>query len=303
MADSNEGHRKTLDEIRSELAAEYPVESEAEQASVRALDQDATAVERDRSVDRDRERRRRYAMAAAFVGITASLLLIAGYALTRKPVQRNALATAPDVTGPSAAPTTAIREPQPAAPTLPPAALVELDRQLKALRSDVKALADRLERSDSRIGGIQAQVQGVESSMRRLVDDPAAATATRAGERTVPAPRRTAKTPPAPAVAVPPDAPLTASASERWIPAKLAVPDDSPAPKQIRPAEEVLTPVEVSPPAATTSDVAGTVASAPPATLRQKLSSEWRTIKQGFATAGDDFKAVMRELGRKVTRE
>jgi hypothetical protein len=40
-----------------------------------------------------------------------------------------------------------------------------------------------------------------------------------------------------------------------------------------------------------------------PPTLRQKLRAEWRTIKQGFAGAGDDFKAVMRDFTRKVAGE
>jgi hypothetical protein len=293
---------KTLDEIRSELAAEYPVASEAEQSAIRALDEDATAVESGRSIERDRERRRRYGMAAACVGITASVVLLVGYALMRAPAPPNALASAPDVIVPSAAPAKAVREPQPAAPTVAPAAIAELERQLKALSSDVKALTERLQRSDSRTAGIESQVQGVESSMRRLVDDAAAATATRTAERPVLAPRRTA-TAPARTIAAASNEPRVDSAFERSIRAKRAVPDTSPAPKEIPPAEEMRLTAEVSPPAVTKRDVGETAKSESPSTLRGKLSAEWRTIKQGFAGAGDDFKAAMRDLGRKVTRE
>jgi hypothetical protein len=306
MADSNESRGKTLDEIRNELAAAYPVVSEAEQPAIRTLEEDAAAVERVRSVERHRDRRRRYAMAAALAGITVSLLVVGGYALTREPAQPNALASAPDVTAPSAAPGKAVREPQPAAPIVQPAApivqpaaVAELERQLKALSSDVKALTERLQRWDSRIGGIESQVQGVESSMRRLVDDAAAATATRAAERAASVPRRTAT---APAVVAAPIEPRTDSAPERSIPAvKLAVPESSPAAKEIKPAEETRVTADVAPPAATTRNVGETAKSETPSTLRGKISAEWRTIKQGFAGAGDDFKAAMRDLGRKMT--
>jgi hypothetical protein len=298
MADSNESRRKTLDEIRSELAAEYPVASETEQP-VSALDEDPIAIERGRSVERHRQRRRRYAMAAAFVGITASMLLVAAHALTREPVQPNALASAPGVTAPSAAPANAVREPQPSAPIVAPAALAELDRQVKALSRDVKALTERLQRSDSRIGGIESQVQGVESSMRRLVDD-AAAAATRAAERTATAQR---PTPPARAVAAAPGERPPGSALERAIPAKLVVPETTPAAKESTAAEEMQVTADVSPPAAPTRDVGKAARSETPSTLRGKLSAEWRTIKQGFAGAGDDFKAAMRELGRTITKE
>ena len=282
MADSNESDRKTLDEIRSELAAAYPVALEAEQAPIRALDEGAT--------ERHRERRRRYIMAAVFVGITAPLLLVAGQALTRGSVQLNPPPIAPVVIAPRVASAGAVREPQPAAVVVTPAALVEMERQLKALSSEVKALTDRLARSDSRIGGIESQVQSVGSSMRRLQDDAAAATAARTTERTVPPPRRTATTP-ARAVAVASNAP---AASERLVPAKFPVPESAPSPKEIRTAEEML-------PA--THDVAKTAETGAPTTLRQKLSAEWQTIKQSFAGAGGNFKAAMRDLGRTVTNE
>ena len=104
MADSNEAPRKTLDEIRSELAAEYPVASQTEEDPIGASDDAVIAVEQVRSAGRHRERRRRYAMAAVFVGITASLLLIAGHALRREPAPVNRRASTPDLSAPSAAP-------------------------------------------------------------------------------------------------------------------------------------------------------------------------------------------------------
>lgn len=304
MADSNEAPRKTLDEIRSELAAEYPVASQTEEDPIGASDDAVIAVEQVRSAGRHRERRRRYAMAAVFVGITASLLLVAGHALRREPAPLNRRASTPDLSAPSAAPAPAVRQPavpQPAAPVLP-AAVVELDRQLKALSRDVRALTQRLERSDTRIRGIESHMQGMQSTMRRLVDDAAAASAASPAERTASAPPRTITTP-AGGVAVAPTTPLTASASERWIPPRPLVPEDATAPREIPAAKEIVAPAAVSPPAATPREVAETAGSKAPTTLRRKLSAEWHTIKEGFAGAGDDFKAALRELGRKFTRE
>jgi hypothetical protein len=36
--------------------------------------------------------------------------------------------------------------------------------------------------------------------------------------------------------------------------------------------------------------------------LGEKLRDDWKTIREGFATAGDEFKAAVRDLGRKLWR-
>jgi hypothetical protein len=256
MADSSESPRKTLDDIRRELDAEYPVESEAETPVLVAQDDYAVAVECSSSVAGRRAPGRRHAMVAGLGGIAVSLLLIAGYVVVhREPVRLNAVASVREIIA------------QPVAPVVSSAALGELERELKALRADLKALADRLERWDSRIGGMESRVQGVESSMRRRADDAAPAAAPRPAKRTAAAPR----------------------------------------PHDVPPAEELVLPPEAPTPPPTTTDVAESrQASADPdvpPTLRQKLRAEWRTIKQGFAGAGDDFKAVMRDFTRKVAGE
>jgi hypothetical protein len=301
MADSNDASRKTLDEIRRELAAEYAIPSQAEEAPVEIVE-DHPPVERDGSVERRPHRRRRYALAAILGGVAALLLIVPGrLALTREPVRLNANASASAVAASSASPANAIREGQPATPMLGSAALSELDREVKALRSDLKTLADRLGHSDSRIGGIESRVQGVESSMQRLGANAAPAAAARA-ERPVPVRRQRVKAP-EPSVAVAPSAaPIAAPDPERWIAAKPPVVEASSAPAEVRPV------VDESPsPSSTMTSVdssrpASAVSEAPP-TLRQKLHAEWRTIKQAFSGAGDNFKAVMRDFSPKVTRD
>jgi hypothetical protein len=298
MAHSSESPRKTLDDIRRELDAEYPVAAEAETPV------HAAAVQCPSPVARRRELGRRHIMVAALGGVGALLLLLVGYAVVSLgPMRPNALASARETSAPNGAAAKAARESRDARPVPPmvsPTVLTELERELKALRSDLKALADRLERSDSRIGGMESRVQGVESSMRRLAGD----AATAAAERTVAAPRRKAESPP-PVVAIAPSAaPLTAPESERWIPVRAPSPERATAPQDVRPAVELVMPPEAPTPPPTTTDVAESrpvsADSDVPATLPQKLRAEWRTIKQGFATAGDDFKAVMRDFARKV---
>jgi hypothetical protein len=36
--------------------------------------------------------------------------------------------------------------------------------------------------------------------------------------------------------------------------------------------------------------------------LADKLREDWKTIRGGLSTAGDDFKAAVRDLGRKLWR-
>lgn len=332
---SDQAPRKTLDDIRRELEAEYPDESDAQTVPV-ALDEEASVVERHRSASRRRRRRRRYAM-AVLGGIAGSVLLVVSHvAVTRGTIPLAAIASAPDVPASNAAGTDAEadrtspdtsagrptaaehrgiepRDAQPAAAVLPLALLTELDEQLKALRSDLQALAASLDRSDSRIAGMESRVRGVESSMRRLADDVASAAAIRAAERPVAAaPRQTASRP-VPVAPVPPaPAAVTVADSRRWIPAKHSASESS-STSDVRPVAEAVASPEPGTAATTTPGVAPTRAgsavsdnasrSSVPPTFGEKLRADWRTIKQGFASAGDELKASMRDFSRKTTRE
>jgi hypothetical protein len=326
--------RKTLDDIRRELEAEYPDESDAAETVPVALDEEASVVERHRSASRRSRRRRRHAT-AVLGGIAGSVLLVLSYvAVTRGTIPLAAIASAPDVPGSNAAGTDAEadrtspntsaarptadehrgiepRDAQPAA-VLPLALLTELDQQVKALRSDLQALAARLEGSDSRIAGMESRVKGVESSMRRLADDVASAAAIRAAGRPVTAPRQTAGRPVPVAPAPPAPAAVTVADSRRWIPAEHSAPEGS-STSDVRPVAEAVASPEPRTASPTQPGVAPTRGgsavsdnasrSSVPPTLGEKLRADWRTIKQGFASAGDELKASMRDFTRKTTRE
>jgi hypothetical protein len=206
---------------------------------------------------------------------------------------------------------------------VPPPALAELDRELKALRSDLEELAARLERSDSRIAGMESRVRDAESSMRRLASDVAPSAATRAVERSVAPPRDTARKPAPVAPLGPTPTPVTVADSERWIASDRSAPPSPPPPSELRPRAKAVEsprmesttrideapgpaarPVDDAPgPAARPVSDDASPTSAPPPTLRDRLRADWRTIKQGFATVGDDFKATVRDFTRKVTGE
>jgi len=79
---------------------------------------------------------------------------------------------------------------------------------------------------------------------------------------------------------------VTAPDTGKVIPVTAPAPESSAAPREVRRAVEVVVSPEPS----------------EPTTFRQKLRAEWRTIKEGFAGAGDDFKAVL-GFGRKGPKE
>jgi len=144
----------------------------------------------------------------------------------------------------------------------------------------------------------------VAAGLRRLGDDVAsAAVRTRQVEDAVSAPRQIAAKP---APLPPARAPVTAMDSERWIPSEHVAPPSLPPPHQVRPQAEAIVPSAKDP---TTHSAPSSAARVPsdnasssntPPTLMDKLRGDWRTIKQGFATAGDDFKTNMRDLARRV---
>ena len=305
---SDQAPRKTLEDIRRELDAEYPPSptddrrGEPDTAEPPAPPHEI-AVEPPRPAPRRGAGRRGYVMAAAIGCIVGQVLLLVAYvAMTRY---------ARDVIWPAPAP--------------------RGEPSLEALRTDLHSLAVKLERAESRVAGaesrvsgVESQVHGVESSMRRLGDDVAAAAArTHQVERALSAPRQIAAKPAPPAPLPPARAPVTATDSVRWIPSAPVAPPSPPPPHQVRPLAEALAPSALSAPpqprresSLSPETKAPTADSAPagappdnassantPPTLRDKLRDDWRTIKEGFASAGDDFTATMRDFARRVRGE
>lgn len=342
---SDQAPRKTLEDIRRELDAEYPPSTTddrlgepdtAEPLAPRAVERPPEiAVEPHRPAPRRGAGRRGYVMAAAVGCIAGQVLLVVAYVAmalyARDVIWPRAPASAPGLTAPllPADDTTAL----PAA-VLRPAPAPRVDPQLEALRTDLHSLAVKLERAESRVtgaesrvSGVESQVSGVESSMRRLGDDVASAAArTHQVERALSAPRQIAPKPAPPAPLRPARAPVTATGFERWIPSEPVAPPSPPPPHQVRPLAEALAPSALSAPpqprresslspetkAPTTDSAPSRAATAPsdnasssntPPTLGDKIRDDWRTIKEGFASAGDDFKATMRDFARKVRGE
>ena len=316
---AEQARRMTLDDIRRDLEAEYPTASHAAETRGSLAVDDIVVVEHHRSASRRLPRRRRYAMALLGSIAGAVLLFVTHAAVTGGMIPLGAVVSARDVPGsnaPGASPTVdEHRRPAHAQPTaaVPPLALItELDRQVKALRSDLQALAARLEGSDSRIARMETRVSGVESSMRRLADDVAAAAAIRAAERPVAEPRQTARRSVPVAPRPPAPAPATVADPQPRMPAKHSENESSP-PSDVPPVVETVSPPEPQTASTTIPGVApnrgGSAASDNASrsselpTLREKLRADWRTIKQGFASAGDELKANLRDVGRKLTRE
>jgi hypothetical protein len=317
--------RKTLEDIRRELDAAYPTEPEAAAVPVAVLvDEDARVVEHHRASS-GRRRRRRHVM-AVLGGIAASVLLVA---VSRGMMPRGAVESAPDMPASNAADTVKaaralppasaampiadelrgvdVRDAQPAAAVLPLAVLTELDRQVKALRSDVQALAAKLEGSDRRTAGIDSRVRDVESSVRRIAEGVASSAAIRGADRSAVAPRPTASRPVPVAPAPPAPAPVTVADPERWMPVKHPASGASSA-SDVQPVSSPEPRTAAAPPGVPPTHAGSAVSdnaarpSAPP-TFAEKLRADWRAIRQGFATAGDELKATMRDVTRKITRE
>jgi len=335
-AGSNEAPRKTLDDIRRELEAEYPLTTtdhrvgEPDEAPARVSlppypDEEQEAVERSRSARHRSRRTRGRAIAAAIGAIAGQVLLVVFYfALTWDSIWPGAPASAPEVIEPRAEPAPAVLPP-------PPTPAPAVDRHLEAFRAELEALADKLQRSESRIAGMESRVRGVESSVRKLGDDVASAAVARRAERARPVPRQTADTP-APAAALPSaPAPVTTE-SERWIPSDRPVPRSSsrrnagPLAETVAPSthsmlleprtdapQSLATRPQPPQPHAPATDVAPSraasvpsespSASAMPPTLGDRVRDEWRMFKQGLALVGEDVKATVSDLARKVRGE
>jgi hypothetical protein len=260
-------------------------------------------------------------MAAAIGCISGQVLLVAIYvAVTSEliwrpgaPASATGLATSlfPAVDAAAfPAPENLTAGPKGVEPRLRPAAAPGVDPQLKALRADLHALVAKLERAESRVTGVESRVNSVELSMRRLGDDVASAAATRPVERAPSAPRHVAAKPDQ-AAPLPPAPPPVMASSE-----PVAQPSPPPA-YQVRPLAEAVAPSARSMQSletkASTIDSGPSRAARAPSddasssntlpNLKDKLHDDWRAIKQGFASAGDDFKATMRDFARRVRGE
>jgi hypothetical protein len=188
-----------------------------------------------------------------------------------------------------------------------------LREQVGTVDGGVQGMRTRLDQTESRVAKAESGLTSAEAGLKRLGEEIAQANArTRQIERSAatkpivvgpreivvpaaPAPpptpqRRTEVEPAIPSAAVastPAPAPVTQAAPPP--PAASLAPKPAPAPKQ----------------AATAKPAPSAAASAPqdaPATnLTDKVRNDWNVIRQRLSTAGDDFSAAMRELGRRAT--
>ena len=212
------------------------------------------------------------------------------------------------------------REPREASTTV---VKIEPDRaaeaRLQALAGEVKAMAVRLDQAEARM-------TVVDSAARRLGDEVGSVSArAKQLERTIAAlPRRTVVAEPAPkptpAHPLPPatnDVPALPPAPAPATPSAPADPVAVPRPRAPEPVAHrpLHAPARVSEPAAsprpapssgraTVQAPAGGAAVANPddAQLSDKIRDDWKTIRGGFSTAGDDLKSAVRDLGRKLWR-
>jgi hypothetical protein len=212
--------------------------------------------------------------------------------------------------------------------------------RLQSLAAEVKAITTRLEQAEARmtvmdgasrrlgdeVGSMSARSSELERTIaalrRRAVVEPPA-------KETKPAPSAAPPTAEAPGVTSPPAAlphmPEPAAAPRpqapepgvtprprgaepmAYRPAPTAARAQEPAPA--RAPEPAATP-RVAPPSgratietpARSGEGSAAMAKAGDPQLADKLREDWKTIRGGLSTAGDDFKAAFRDLGRKLWR-
>jgi len=217
------------------------------------------------------------------------------------------------------------REPRSAPPTV---VKVEPDRvaeaRLQALAADVKALMARLDQAEARM-------TMADTAARRLGDEVGSIDArSKQLERTVaalprrvvasePPPKETKAAPAPPPAAAPTDVPV-ATAAPSPAPAPMPEPAVAPRPRAPEPvvhrapspparaAEAAPSPRVPAPSGRATVEAqargagGAAAANADDPNLTDKVRDDWKTIRGGFATAGDDLKAAVRDLGKKLWR-
>lgn len=209
----------------------------------------------------------------------------------------------------------------------PPTVIVEPDpsaeERLQALLAEMESIAARLNQVSTRVDQVSTRVAAADTTARRLGDEVASVQlrarqlerAVAALPRRAPAPMR----PAAPAVpapqpgadvpgalpATPPQEPAPRSPAAGRRPEPPAAPQSLPAAS--RAPEPAAAPRTAGPPAPPTiqaprGGAEGGAAAAGRDDLSDKLREDWKAVREGFATAGDDLKDALRDLGRKLWR-
>jgi hypothetical protein len=197
-----------------------------------------------------------------------------------------------------------------------------LREQVGTVDGGVQGMRTRLDQTESRVARAESGLTTAEAALKRLGDEMTQANArARQIERSAatkpivvgpreivvpaapaapptPQPQRRTELerphesapPSSPSAAVastPAPAPVTQAASPP--PAASLAPKPAPAPKQAATAKPAP------------SAAASAPQDAPPTNLTDKVRNDWNVIRRGFSSAGDDFSAAMRELGRRAT--
>jgi hypothetical protein len=258
-----------------------------------------------------------HALAGVCFAATGILALVALVAPTREP---------------RPAPTTVVKiEPDRAA-----------EARLQALAAEVKAITTRLEQAEGRVTAVDGTARrlgdevGSMSARAKQLERMIAALPRRAvvaeppAKETKPssAPPRGPERPTTPPIAIDVPAPTAPSSLPPQMPEPVAAPRPHAPEPVVTPRPRGPEPVthRPSPTAARASEPAASPRVAPPSgratieapargseggaamarpndgQLSDKLREDWKTIRGGFSTAGDDFKAAVRDLGRKLWR-
>jgi hypothetical protein len=201
------------------------------------------------------------------------------------------------------------------------AAVDSMTRRLGDDLASVNAQARQMERALSAAPRRGAPEQTATSREATGTGSELAKEPPRVSERVVPRPRVIAPDVPAAAPPALQPSPDPAAAPRPSSPAA-RVPEPAAPPRTSPPAARATEPTVAPPPAVvrlvapppptaaarptpeapTRSADGGAAASKPDDGLTDKLREDWKTIRGGFATAGDDFKAAVRDLGRKLWR-
>jgi hypothetical protein len=200
------------------------------------------------------------------------------------------------------------------------ATLQTLREQVGTVDGGVQGMRTRLDETESRVARAESGLTTAEAALKRLGDEMTQANArARQVERSAatkpivvgpreivvpaaptppPTPQRrteverphesaSASTPSGAVASTPAPAPVTQAAPPP--PAAALAPKPAPAPKQAATAKPAPSAAASAP-----QDAAAT-------NLTDKVRNDWSVIRRGFSTAGDDFSAAMRELGRRAT--
>jgi hypothetical protein len=223
------------------------------------------------------------------------------------------------------------RDPRPAPATV---VKIEPDRaaeaRVQALGSEVKAITTRLDQAEERmtvmdgtarrlgdeVGSMSARAQHLERTIaalpRRAVAEPPVKEAKRAPAPSAREPvKEPSRGPVAPPVAIEaPVSPPTASPSSQ-IPEPVAAPARStpehvvaPRPRAPSASARLTAPsgrATIEAPARS-SDGGAAMGKSEEMRLPDKIREDWKTVRGGLSTAGDDFKAAVKDLGRKLWR-